>query len=112
MASSRLSPRDKAKKVLWSQLRLGRFYGVRFSRDRLIGPWSVDFYAPQLKYVIEVEEVTEAFNPELRQKKTFYLQQSRLTVRRLTPEQVMGDIEGVMASIKQEISGISPLARA
>jgi very-short-patch-repair endonuclease len=107
-----LSPKEKAKKVLWSQLRQGRFYGIRFSRDRRIGPWSVDFCAPQLKYVIEIEEVTKSFNPELRQKKAFYLQQSRLTVRRLTPEQVLGDIESLMASIKQEISSISPLARS
>lgn len=40
--------------LLWSELRCGRL-GVRFVRQAVIGPFIVDFLAPEVRLVVEVD---------------------------------------------------------
>jgi len=40
--------------VLWAALR-GRRLGVRFVRQAVIGPFIVDFFAPEVRLVVEVD---------------------------------------------------------
>ena len=41
--------------VLWSALRDRRFRGVKFRRQHVLHPYIVDFFAPALKLVVEVD---------------------------------------------------------
>jgi very-short-patch-repair endonuclease len=44
-----------AENVLWSRLRRKQVLDVQFYRQKPIGPYIVDFYAPAAKLVIEVD---------------------------------------------------------
>ncbi len=41
--------------VLWSRLRRKQLLDIQFYRQRPIGSYIVDFYAPKIKLVIEVD---------------------------------------------------------
>ena len=41
--------------ILWNALRDRRFRGVKFRRQHVMHPYIVDFYAPGLKLVVEVD---------------------------------------------------------
>ena len=44
-----------AERILWSRIRKKQLHGVQFYRQKPIGPYIVDFYAPAAKIVIEVD---------------------------------------------------------
>jgi len=44
-----------SERVLWSRLRNKQLLGVQFYRQKPIGDHIVDFYAPGVKWVIEVD---------------------------------------------------------
>jgi molybdenum cofactor cytidylyltransferase len=77
-----------------------------FRRQRPIGRFIVDFYAPELNLVIEVDGDTHdsdqahAYDAE----RTIYLQARGLAVMRLTNEDVMQRLDGVHAQITNWIS--------
>lgn len=45
----------EAELTLWSRLRRKQLQGVQFYRQRPIGPYIVDFYAPKARLVVEVD---------------------------------------------------------
>ena len=44
-----------AEHALWGKLRRKRIQGIQFYRQRPIGDYVVDFYAPKVKLVVEVD---------------------------------------------------------
>ena len=44
-----------AEQALWGKLRRKQIQGIQFYRQRPIGDYVVDFYAPQVKLVVEVD---------------------------------------------------------
>ena len=45
----------RAEKLLWSILRNGKIEGCKFRRQHPVGPYIADFYAHEIKLVIEVD---------------------------------------------------------
>jgi len=45
----------EAETRLWQSLRSHHFAGIHFRRQHAIGPYIVDFCAPRLKIIIEVD---------------------------------------------------------
>ena len=45
----------KSEAILWNALRDRRFRGIKFRRQHVLHPFIVDFYAPSLKLVVEVD---------------------------------------------------------
>ncbi len=43
------------ERLLWSRLRRKQILGVQFYRQKPIGNYIVDFYAPKMKLVVEVD---------------------------------------------------------
>ena len=41
--------------LMWNALRDRRFRGIKFRRQHVLHPFIVDFYAPSLKLVVEVD---------------------------------------------------------
>ena len=41
--------------LLWNALRDRRFRGIKFRRQHVLAPFIVDFYAPALKLVVEID---------------------------------------------------------
>ena len=44
-----------SERVLWSRLRSKQILGLQFYRQKPIGGYIVDFYAPKAKLVIEID---------------------------------------------------------
>ncbi len=44
-----------AEQVLWSHLRRKQVLGIQFYRQKPIGPYIADFYAPAVKLIIEAD---------------------------------------------------------
>ena len=92
-----------AEKHLWYNCL--RHHPVKFRRQRPFGVFIVDFYCPAMKLVIEVDgdshftEQGKAYDKE----RTLFLESLGLTVLRFTNCEVLDNLEGVDAGIRQHI---------
>jgi very-short-patch-repair endonuclease len=93
-----------AEKLLWQALRSNQL-GVRFRRQHPIGPYIVDFYAPERKLVIEVDGDPhfESEQVEYDLARTTYLDTMDVRVKRYTNGQVHGDLASVLADIRKTL---------
>jgi ATP-dependent helicase HrpA/adenine-specific DNA-methyltransferase len=92
-----------AESVLWQQLRVRNQFGVKFRRQRPIGPYIVDFYCPDFGLVIEVDgaEHTLTDNAEYDRERSAYLTGRGLVVLRFTNEEVLIAMESVLGEIRK-----------
>ena len=44
-----------AEVLFWQQVHKGKFYGINFNRQKVIGNYIVDFYVPSLSLIIEID---------------------------------------------------------
>lgn len=99
----------EAEVKLWQYLRMRQIKGVKFFRQRPIGNYIVDFYAPEANLVIEVDggqhyqEEGQAYD-EIRDA---FLEGQGLKVVRFSNLDVLQNIEGVVASIANEIEKLN-----
>ena len=90
-----------AEQLLWRYLRRKQILGVQFYRQKPIGLFIVDFYAPALALVIELDG-GQHFEPEAMkydQQRDEYLRQQGLCVMRFDNLQVMKETESVLNMI-------------
>ncbi|OGT98758.1 MAG: endonuclease [Geobacteraceae bacterium GWB2_52_12] len=57
------SAMTEAERKLWSFLRGKQIFGIQFYRQKPIGPYIVDFYAPAARLVIELDG-SQHFEPD------------------------------------------------
>ena len=88
---------------LWSVLRKRQRAGARFRRQHPIGPFVVDFCAPRLKLVIEVDGGQHVDLQEYDQRRTAYLVAKGYRVLRFWNHQVMDDLNAVVIAIENAI---------
>ena len=90
---------------LWSKLRGKQLQGVQFYRQKPIGSYIVDFYAPKAKLVVEVDGSQHLDIDHLQQdvERDGYLVAQGLKVLRFNNLQVLQELEGVVEVIYQEV---------
>jgi very-short-patch-repair endonuclease len=100
----RSQPTD-AEQRLWSRLRRKQILGVQFYRQKTIGNYIVDFYAPSAKLVIEVDGAQHSIgtNAKYDQLRTIDLEQQGLKVLRFDDRQVLMQVESVLEAIYQAV---------
>jgi len=101
----------EAEKVLWLKIRRKQLKNCQFYRQRPLGKYIVDFFAPKAKIVIEVDggqhyEKRGIKKDEIRDK---YLRNLGLKVLRFSDKEVLKNIEGVIKRIYYEILPNPPL---
>ena len=86
---------------MWSRLRNKQIGGVQFYRQKPIGSYVVDFYAPKLKLVVEVDgsQHLEPEHSEHDQHRDRYLASLGLTVLRFNNLQVLRELDAVVEVI-------------
>jgi very-short-patch-repair endonuclease len=74
-------------------------------RATSIGPYFVDFYCPACRLVIELDGAAHFSQTrgEYEAKRTKYLEAEGLTVIRFENELLRTDLDGVLATIKQQL---------
>jgi len=86
-----------AEQRLWSRLRGKQILGIQVYRQRPIGNYIVDFYAPTARLVIEVDGAHHLDGAQGRydKERTEYLQEIGLEVLRFDDRQVLLELESV-----------------
>jgi very-short-patch-repair endonuclease len=94
-----------SERVLWSRLRGKQLSGVQFYRQKPLGDYIVDFYAPQAKLVIEVDGSQHLESPQAEQdrRRDEYLESIGLRVLRFNSREVMVEIDAVVEAIQRGI---------
>ena len=85
-----------------------RTNAVKFTRQKVLGKYIVDFYAPQINLVIELDGSQHYEEQKEREDKerTKYLEQYGIKVIRITNNQVNQNFQGVCEYIEKIISDL------
>lgn len=93
-----------AETILWKFLR-GRQLGVNFRRQHIIGDYIADFACLPLKLIVELDGGYHQL-PEQQlsdEERTTWLNSKGFKVLRFSNEEVIGNIEGTLETIKKNI---------
>jgi len=92
-----------SEKALWSRLRNKQIFGVQFYRQKPIGKYIVDFYAPGAKLVIEVDGAQHLEGPHVQndRRRDVLLASLGLRVLRFNSREVMKERDAVVEAIRR-----------
>ena len=94
-----------AEQLLWLRLRRKQIRGVQFYRQKPLGNYIVDFYAPRARIVIEVDGSQHLEPSAIKAdiKRDEFLARLRLRVLRFDNLQVLRETESVLDTIRLAI---------
>ncbi len=106
------STMTESEKILWKAMRNNKFHGLQFYRQAAIDRYIVDFFCPRKRIVVEVdgevhdeEEIEE--HDEIRDE--FLITQKDVKqIVRVTNDEVMNDLPGVLGKIARACGAPSP----
>ena len=95
-----------SERALWGRLRRKQVHSVQFYRQKPIGNYIVDFYAPKAKIVVEVDgsQHMESEQAARDLQRDAFLASQGLRVLRFDDLQVLKEIEGVMEVILRAVA--------
>ena len=87
--------------ILWQAIR-GQRLGALFRRQHPVAPWVLDFYCEDVRLAVEVDGVSHEHPDRIRHdaRRTAWLNLRRITVYRIAARDVLGNLEGVLVSLK------------
>jgi len=91
-----------AERALWRHLARSQL-GVRFSRQMPGGPFFADFLCRSRKLIVEVDGHSHDVQPERDQARDAYLRDEGYRVLHFSNDDVLGNIEGVIETIRQAL---------
>ena len=94
------------EQMIWARLRRKQLLGVQFYRQKPIGRYIVDFFAPKAKLVVEVDGSQHFVgNHAIRdEQRDVYLSNLGLLVLRFNNLQVLGETDAVVEMIWSTLS--------
>ena len=95
----------EAERVLWEHLRGRRLAGLKFRRQHPLGPYIVDFYCAAHRLVVEVDGPVHEGRVKEDALRTEYLEMYGYRVLRVKNEEVLEDIEAVLARVLAACGG-------
>jgi very-short-patch-repair endonuclease len=107
---NRNNPSPAEKKIWYEVLCRKQFEGYKFTRQKPIADFIVDFYCSKLQLVIEIDGDSHAESKEYDEVRTNVLNQYGLRVLRYTNRDVMNNIEGVYRDLMRIITPLPPLS--
>jgi very-short-patch-repair endonuclease len=100
---NRSNPSPAEKKIWYEVLCRKQFKGYKFTRQKPLGGYIVDFYCSKLQLVIEIDGDSHTENKEYDRTRTEVLSQLGLRVLRYTNHDVCNNIEAVYQDLMQII---------
>ena len=98
-------PMTRAESIVWNELKGRKLLGCRFERQHPIDRYIVDFYCRELSLAIEVDGLNRD-DPPLHQydrERDVRLRLCGVAVLRFTEDEVVHNLDGVLARIRQSI---------
>ena len=89
-----------AEQKLWYHLRAHRFLGLKFKRQKPVGPYIVDFICIERALVIELDGGQHTEQAHRDEARTRYLNQQGLRVLRFWNDDLLRDTEAVLDQIR------------
>jgi very-short-patch-repair endonuclease len=90
-----------AEQRLWYYLRAHRFLGLKFKRQKPIGPYIVDFICAEHWLVSELDGGQHQQQTEYDQQREHYLESRGYRVLRFWNHQVLAETEAVLEQIRK-----------
>jgi very-short-patch-repair endonuclease len=87
------------EELLWLDLRNGQIGGMKFRRQRPIGPYVADFYCHSARLVVEVDGMSHDNKEPQDAAKTKHIESQGLRILRVTNDDVMHDLDAVTREI-------------
>ena len=98
----------KTEKILWNRLKGKQVLGCKFTRQKPIDKYIVDFYCHELKLVIEIDGFTHDFKIDYDNKREKVLKNLGLNILKFNDERVYNNIEEVVQNICDWIEPHTP----
>ena len=95
----RHEPTD-AEMLLWKHIRNRKLAGLKFRRQHPIGRFVADFCCEEEKLVVELDGGQHAENADRDEQRTQYIEKFGYRVVRYWNNEVLSNIEGVLADIR------------
>ena len=89
----------KAERILWSLLSDRKCGGRKFRRQHPIDPYIVDFYCAEAKLVVEIDGESHEGRQDHDQRRDEYLEGLGLRTVRVTNDDVLENLDGVVEAI-------------
>ena len=98
-----------AELCLWYRLRAHRFLGLKFKRQKPLGPYVADFVCLEHRLVIEVDGSQHNDQRlESDRVRDHWLKEQGLTVLRFWNDEVLRDTDSVLERIRQAVESEGP----
>jgi very-short-patch-repair endonuclease len=94
----------EAESLLWHVLRMHQLDNIHFRRQHAIGPYIVDFCAPRIKLVIEVDGSQHLDQQEHDAARTAFLANKGYRVLRFWNSEVMDQLDAVAQAVLDAIA--------
>ena len=92
-----------AEVLFWQQVHKGKFHGINFNRQKVIGNYIVDFYIPSLSLVIEIDGWSHNYKEEYDFVRDNYLKSLGLVIYKIDDIEIKKNLGWVMDSLKDFI---------
>lgn len=98
--------------LLWNQLKRKQFNGLDFDRQKIIGNYIVDFFCAEKGVVVEADGASHIGREDDDSERDTYLNSLGLVVIRIAVRDILQNMEGVVAFLKNHpaLSGTPPQA--
>jgi len=103
-AKSLRSNMTEAEQKLWYYLRANRFMGLKFKRQKPLGPYIVDFVCLEEKLIIELDGGQHAENIAYDQIRDTWLRNQGYTVLRFWNNELLNETKSVLEKIRITLS--------
>ena len=98
----------EAECILWQHLRAHRLHGLHFRRQQIIDGFIVDFYCHAAGLVVEVDGSIHEQQTGEDAERDLALSRRGLRVLRIGNQEVIGEIDGVLAKIAEVVRDLTP----
>jgi very-short-patch-repair endonuclease len=98
------SNQTEAEQRLWYHLRAHRFMDLKFKRQKPIGHYIVEFVCFEPKLVIEIYGGQHLEQADYDARRDSYLREQGFCVLRFWNNQVLGETDAVLESIRQMVN--------
>jgi very-short-patch-repair endonuclease len=102
-AKSLRGNQTEAEKLLWYNLRAGRFLNFKFKRQKPIDKYIVDFVCLEQKLIIKLDGGQHAEQLDADEKRTKFLESQGYRVLRFWNNDVINNLESVLEEIKAHL---------
>lgn len=87
--------------LLWNEIKYGRFLGLDFDRQKIIGNYIVDFYCAERQVVVEIDGSSHDNKVDHDAEREAFLAGLGLTVIHIQDVDVKKNLEGVLLLLQQ-----------